>query len=208
MGAQVLQDFFVDVELGSERHAKTRAPAARRAVFINEDVGLQRAKTLLAHLGAYCFDAIEAGDRRLVKSGVIDAPGCAMRPVNADAVAYFAAEQRVAGDPERLGLGVEERVLDRPQSFTDDAPGGRPRQAIEFGIDALVLGYGLSNDTIGKPLDNGADPGRAKPLIKFAPAGDTLIGRQLEKMVISPAGVTAKNFQPLDLHPPSPVIGV
>src|SRR4029077_773061 len=50
--AQIPQHLLVDVELGIERPAEARAPALRPAVLVNEDVGLERAETLLAHLAA------------------------------------------------------------------------------------------------------------------------------------------------------------
>src|SRR5262249_16260512 len=101
------------VELGIERPPEARAPALRPAVLVNEDVGLERAETLLAHLTADRFDAIEVGDRWLVPVGMVDAPRGAVRPVEPDAVALLAAEQLVARHAEPLGLGVEQRVLDR-----------------------------------------------------------------------------------------------
>jgi hypothetical protein len=60
-----------------------------------------------------------------------------MRPIDPDAVANFAPEQYVARDLERLGLGVEQRVLDGPQPLADDTTGGRPSEAIELGINPL-----------------------------------------------------------------------
>src|SRR5262249_38153386 len=48
--AQIPQHLLVDVELGIERPPEAQAPALRPAVLVNEDVGLERAETLLAHL--------------------------------------------------------------------------------------------------------------------------------------------------------------
>src|SRR5262249_50659719 len=105
---------LVDVELGIERPPEARAPALRPAVLVNEDVGLERAETLLAHLAADRLDAVEVGDRWLVPVGMVDAPRGAGRPVEPDAVALLAAEQLVARHAKPLGLGVEQRILDRP----------------------------------------------------------------------------------------------
>jgi hypothetical protein len=139
---------------------------------------------------------------------MIDAPGRAMRPIDPDTVANFAAEQCVAGDLQRLGLGVEQCVLDGTQPLADDTAGGWPSEAIEFGINPLVVEDRLSDDPPCEPLDDGADPRRTKAFVELAPADDARIGRQLDEMVISPAGIAAQNFQPLDLHRRSPVVDV
>src|SRR5258708_4132695 len=114
---------------------------------------------------------------------MIDPPRRAMRPIYPDTVANFAAEQRVAGNLELLGLGVEQRVLDGTQPLADDAAGGRPSEAIELSINPLVVEDRLSDDPPGEPLDNGADPRRTKALVELAPADNALIGRQFEEMV-------------------------
>jgi hypothetical protein len=62
-----------------------------------------------------------------------------MRPVYADAVADLAAEQFVAGHAERLGLDVEQRVLDRAKRQRHHAAGGGARCGEKLGIDALVM---------------------------------------------------------------------
>src|SRR6516225_8863483 len=108
---------------------------------------------------------------------------------------------------ERLGLGVEQSVLDGPEPLADDPTGGRPGQAIELGIYPLMVEDGLSDNPPGEPLDDGADPGRTKSLVELAPTDYAVVGRQLQEMIVSPAGVAAKNFQPLDLHWRSPAIG-
>src|SRR5262249_13787879 len=105
--AEIAQHRAVDIDLGLERRAEAGPPAHRLAVGVEEDVGLERGEFLLAHLVADGLDAVEAGDRRLVPVGMIDAPGRAMRPVDPDAVADLAAEQLVAGYAQRLGLDVE-----------------------------------------------------------------------------------------------------
>ena len=71
--------------------------------------------------------------------------------------------QQKAGDPERLVLGIEERILDGDQPLADDAPGRRACQTIELGIDQFMVEYRLPNNPPGEPLDYGADPERTKP---------------------------------------------
>jgi hypothetical protein len=72
-------------------------------------------------------------------------------------------------------------------------------KTVEFGIDPLVVEYRLSDYPPGEPLDNGADPGRTETLVELAPAYDAVVGRQFEEVIVSPAGVAAKNFEALDL---------
>ncbi len=96
MGARVAHYRLVDIELWGERYAKARAPALRRSALVNKDVGLQRAEAPVAGLGADRPDAIETGDRRLVKIWMIDAPSRAMRPVDPHLVPQFAAQEHVA----------------------------------------------------------------------------------------------------------------
>ena len=99
-------------------------------------------------------------------------PSGAMRPIDPDTVSHLAAEQRVARNPERLGLGVEQRILDGAEPFGHNATRGRPGEAIQLGIDPLVVEHRLSDDPPGEPLDDGADPGRAETLVKLAPADE------------------------------------
>src|SRR4051812_21795821 len=53
MHAQVTQDFPVNIDLGREWRAETRAPAGWLAIVVGEDVGLERGELLLAHLAAH-----------------------------------------------------------------------------------------------------------------------------------------------------------
>ena len=60
---------------------------------------------------------------------MIDPPRGAVRPVHADAVAHLAAEQLVDRHAQRLGLGIEQRILDGAHRLRDDAAGaGRVAQ--------------------------------------------------------------------------------
>src|SRR6516165_529263 len=137
--AQVAQDLAVDIDLRLEGRAEAGPPAARLAVVIGEDVGLERGELLLAYLAPHGLDAIEVLDRRFVPGGMIDPPGGAMRPVDSNAIPDPAAEKLVAGHAETLGLGIEKRVLDRAERLRDHAAGCGPRGSIQLGMNALVL---------------------------------------------------------------------
>ena len=117
-----------------------------------------------------------------------------MRPVDPEPVAHLAAEQLVARHAERLGLGVEERVLDGAERLGDHAAGAGPGGAVEVGIDALVLADRLADDARGQPMDHGADAGRAEALRELAPADDAAVGGELDEMVVAPARIAAERL--------------
>src|SRR5215813_6526967 len=104
VSAQIAQNILVDIQFGHERHTEPRPPTARGAVVINEDVGLQRAETPLAHFGADRLDAVEAGNRGLIQGRVIDPPGRAMRPVDRDASRTLPPRSAWHGTPSALPL--------------------------------------------------------------------------------------------------------
>src|ERR1700687_4848918 len=128
MGAQVAQYLAVDVDLRREGHTKTRPPAPRLARIVSEDVGLQRGKFPGSDFASDRLHAVEIADRRLVPVGMVDAPGGAMRPVDANTIANFSSEQFVAGHTEQFCFRVEQGVLDRAQRLRDDTTGRRPRR--------------------------------------------------------------------------------
>ena len=82
-----------------------------------------------------------------------------------------------------------ERIFTELYCFTRPAAGG-------------VLGEGL-----GAIENDGTDPRGSETLVELAPADDPVIGRHFQEMVISPAGIAAKNLKALDSHrlTPSPV---
>src|SRR6201747_750352 len=105
---------------------------------------------------------------------MIDAPGGAMRPVDPDAVANFAAEQFIAGHAEHLGLDVEQSIFDRAERLAHHAAGPRAGRCEQLDIDALVRKRVLPDHARRKPLNYSADAGRAKTFVEFAPAGHAL----------------------------------
>src|SRR3954453_16383153 len=195
MHAQIAQDFAIEVDLGSEGRAEARSPTGRFAVIIGEDVGLERGELLLADLASDCLDAVEVLNRRLVPGRMIDPPRCAMRPIDPDMVADLAAEQFVAGHTETLRLGVEQRILDRAERLRHYAAGGGTRGREQLCVYALVPEDVLPHDAGGQALDRSADARRAEALVELAPSDDAVLGRQLDEVVVSPAGVAGENFK-------------
>ena len=121
-----------------------------------------------------------------------------MRPVDPDAVADLAAEQLVAGHAKRLGLGVEQCVLDSAHRQRHDAAGSRARRGKQFGIDALVLQRRLADHARRQALDHRADAGRAETLVELAPADNAVLGDKLDEVVVAPASVAGQGFDAFD----------
>ena len=199
MRAEVSQHRAVDVDFGLERRAEARPPALRLAVGVDEDVGLHRREAFFAYLATDSLHTVEIGDRRLEPVGMVDAPGRAVRPVHPDTVAHLAAEQVVAGHAERLGLDVKQRVLDRADRQRHHAAGGGPRRGKQLRVDPLMLVSVLADHARRKPLDRSRHAGRAKTFVVLAPADDTVLGHDLDEVVVAPAGVAGERFDASDL---------
>ena len=116
------------------------------------------------------------------------------------AVALLAAEQLVARQAEPLGLGVEQRVLDRSHRLGDHAARCGPGDAVELRVDALVCGDVLADHALGEPLDRRRDAGRAEALVVFAPPDDAFVGRKLDEAVVAPAPVAMQRLDPGNFH--------
>ncbi len=114
------------------------------------------------------------------------APGDAVRPVDAQAVADLAAEQFVAWHAERLGLDVEQRVLDRAERLADDAAGAGPGDAAQILADVLVVHRRLADQAMGELFDDRGDARRAEILVELAPADDAVLGCDFQEEVIAP----------------------
>ena len=201
MHAQVAQHGAVDVQLGMERRAEARPPAARLAVLVDEDVGLERAEALLAHLAADRLDAVEIGDGRLVVGRMIDAPGRAVRPVHRGCgrgSCRRAARSRARPapwpwrraarsrwrpwpGPPRRRRPAASRSRARHRCARAGRPSARPRGCASRSITA-------------------ADAGRAEALVELAPADDAGIGRQLDEMVVAPARIADQRLDGRHLH--------
>src|SRR5215207_3653550 len=210
MHAEIAQHMAVDVALRIGRRAEAGAPALRvlLVVVVDEDVGLHGREALFTHLAADRLHPLKVVDRRLEVGRMIDAPGCAVRPVDPDTVADLAAQKLVARDAERLGLGVEKRVLDGAQSQGNDAAGGRPRDRIKLRVDPLVIAHRLTDDASRELLDRRADARRAKTFVVLAPADDAVLGGDLDEVVVAEARIGGERLDRpdlgIDLHRDAP----
>ena len=187
-----------DVQLGRERRAEAGKPATQPVVRLAEDVGLEGCESLLGYLCAERPDAVEVGDAVAVDVTEVDAPGPAVRPVHADAVAHLATQQVVAGHPQRAGLGVEQRVLDRAECFADDAAGGLAGAGEQVLVDGFMVEHGAADDQRCQRLDGRGEAGRGKPLVVLRPADDAIGRGDLQEVVVPPRCVARQRLDALD----------
>src|ERR1700738_2390048 len=129
---------------------------------------------------------------RSVMAGLYQ-PGWVVR-----AVAGLAAEQFIAGHPQQLALGVEQRVLDRADRQRHDAAGGGPRRRGKLGKNPLMREHVLPDHAAGQALDRGPHARAPKTPVILAPPDHTVFGRYLDEVVVSPAGVAGEDFDACD----------
>ena len=123
-----------------------------------------------------------------------------MRPVEADAVAHGAAEHLVHGDAEGARLDVEHRVLDRRDGLLDHAAGRLAPDGVHVG-DVRLPGAGvLADDGRRQALDHRREAGAAEGLVVLAPAHETGVGRELEKVEVARSRVGVERFELGDFH--------
>ena len=122
-----------------------------------------------------------------------------LRPADEDPFARGQAvcldDARRTGNRERLGRRHPGGVRHH-----HDPAGRGASDAIKLGMDALVVEHLLADDARREALDDRGDAGRAEPLVKLAPADDAAVGRQLQEVVVAPAGIAAQHLEPGHLH--------
>ncbi len=124
-----------------------------------------------------------------------------MRPIELQAVAHRSAEHLVDRHAQRLGLDVDERVLDRGDRHLVDPAGGLPGRGVEMGAVTLDRPRVLADqEALGELQDDPGQPLRAIALHIFRPADDPLVGGDLEKRIDPPAGIAMQVFDLDDLH--------
>ena len=102
--------------------AEARLVHVGRVEVEAEDVGLERLEAALLHVLAELHHVVERAHRLDAHHlGIAEAVAAAMRPVERQAVAHRPAEQLVDRNAQRLGLDVEQRVLDRGHRLLVDA---------------------------------------------------------------------------------------
>jgi hypothetical protein len=113
--------------------------------------------------------------------GVTAAVGAAVRPVELQPLAYGATEHLIDRHAERLGLDVDQRVLDRTDGLGVEPARRLAGRGVEKSAVALDRPRVLANEACAQFLDDRGEALRAIPLHEFRPADDALVGRNLEE---------------------------
>ena len=207
MVSQLLEYVTVDVLVGRIGVAESGRPPSHALTAVVEDVGLESREAALAYLLAQCPDAAEIGHRRRVEVGPRDAPGAAMRPVNPNRVADLAAEDVVAGDTQRLRLGVQKGVLDGADAHRHDPRHRLPGPGVQACIDAFDVVDPLANHHPGEPFDHGGNADRTLMFVVLAPSHDPVLGGDLDEVVVAPTGVAVAGLDGSDDHAVAILVG-
>jgi hypothetical protein len=192
----------VGVELGKAGPAAGEAGRVQIGIGTeDEHVGLERGVAAAHDLLAQADDIVKTaqrGDLHLLRP--LQAIRPAVRPVEADAVADRPPEQLVDGHAERLGLEVEQGILDGADRLLDHAPAGLATDGVELGDDGLE-GPGIATDHLGgQPVDHRGDAEPAERLVVLAPADQPIVGGELEEVEVALAGIGVQVLHPGDLH--------
>ena len=202
---ELIADRAQHVALGIELGEAFVAREARRVqpgpLVEQENVGLERAVALPDHFLAQRDDVVEGAQGRELHGLRPGQPiGPAMRPVEPDALAHRAAQQLVDRDAERLGLDVEQRVLDRADRLLHHPAAGLAADRVEQRRHRLVGARVLADHDRRQMLDRGGDALAAEGFVVLAPADQPVVGGDLEEIEIAVAGVRMQALERSDLH--------
>ena len=125
--------------------------------------------------------------------GVAEAVAAAMRPVERQAIAHRPAEQGVDRNAQRLGLDVEQRVLDGGHRLLVHAARRLAGDGVLPRHDALDRPRVLADQVLRHAADHGGEAGAAVALVVFRPADQPVVGGDLEEREVAPAGVAMQD---------------
>jgi hypothetical protein len=123
-----------------------------------------------------------------------------MRPVERQAIAYRPAEQCVDRNAQRLGLDVEQGVLDRRHRLLVHTARRLAGDGVLRGHDAFDRPRVLADQALRHAPDHGGEARAAVAFVIFRPADQAVIGGDLEERKVTPAGVTVQILDLDDLH--------
>ena len=123
-----------------------------------------------------------------------------MRPVQRQPVAHRAAEQRIDRHAQRLRLDVEQRVLDRRHRLLVDAARRLARHGIIGRGDPFDRPRIHADQALRQAADHGGKTRAAVAFVVFGPADDAIVGGDLEKRKVAPAGVAVQILDPDNFH--------
>ena len=192
----------VGIELGIARAAREAGLVHVGRIDIEaEDVGLERLEAALLHMLAELHQVVERAHRLDAHHlGVAEAVGAAMRPVERQAVAHRPAEQGIDRNAQRLGLDVQQRVLDGGHRLLVQAARRLARDGLLPRHDALDRPRILADQALRHAADHGGEAGAAVALVVFRPADQAVVGRDLEEREVAPAGVAVQILDLGDFH--------
>src|SRR5207302_11442933 len=110
------------------------------------------------------------------------------------------AEELVDRDPERLGLEVEQRVLDRADRLLRDAARRLATDGVEERDQCLVGARVASDELRREPVDDRGHARAPEGLVVLAPADEPVVGRDLEEVEVALTGVRVQGLEPGDFH--------
>jgi hypothetical protein len=123
-----------------------------------------------------------------------------VRPVEADPVPHGAAQELVDRDAERARLHVHERVLDGADGLLDDAARRGAAERLHQRHLRLEGARVLADEDGDQAADQLGQPWPAERLVVLAPADEPLVGRDLDEIEASPAGVGMEGLRRGDPH--------
>jgi hypothetical protein len=184
-------------------HAGSKLPAAFGVE--QQHVGFQRLEAALARLARGGLEVVEAAHRRLIdhlaveKLGTAGAQDAATRPIDRQALTHGAAKKLVDGNAERLAADIEAGILDGGDGVGRKPARGRARAGIERGVDAGDRARVLADEFASQPVDQGGHS-LAAALVELGPAGDALVGGDLQEGIGVPAAIGMEVLELDDLH--------
>src|SRR5439155_4376583 len=129
-----------------------------------------------------------------------DTVGAAVGPVEADAVAHRAAQHLVHGDAEGARLDVQHRVLDGGDGLLDHAARRLAPDGVHVRNVRLPGARVLADHRGRQAVDHGREAGPAERLVVLAPAHETRVRRELQKVEVARSGITVQRLDLGYLH--------
>ncbi len=170
--------------------AEPRHVRGQRTIHDRNDIGLQGAEPASLHILGVAGKVVIGAQRRHAHQLRAAHPvGAEMRPIDRDAFADWAAEQRVDRHPIGLAGDVEQGVLDRRDRLLVNAAARLPGQDMQMLGDLLIAARVLADQRRRQPADHVRETSRAEALVKLRPADDAIVGRYLEEGEHPPAGI-------------------
>jgi hypothetical protein len=171
-----------------------RIEARRLCAVETHGIGLQRAEAGRRDFRTERFHVVEVAHRRdpepLLEDLGLNCPEvAAVRPVERDSRAVWAAEERIDRHAQRLRLEIQTSVLDGADRLMRHAAGRQPRDRMEHGAERADAQWVLADDARREAADDLRRTAGAEAVIELRPADEPFIGRQLQEGQSPPSAV-------------------